>query len=106
MLTVAVALPLLLATSLGAPAPARFRAGVSEAVPSSCCRHEPAPSLESSPRPPEPSLRRSWSALGCQVVAAGVPAPLRGGVAREAAGATTDGQAAAIQPRGPPRRDS
>src|SRR5262245_2627851 len=108
MLTPAVALPLLLATALGASssAPARSLAGVSAEAPTSASRPDPAPSLESSPRPPEPTLRRSWSAVGCDVVEAGVPAPLRGGVARESAGDPEDGRVRRTQPRGPPRRVS
>lgn len=108
MLTPAVALPLLLATALDAssPAPARSRADVSPTVLTDAVPPEPAPSLESSPRPPEPGLRRAWSAVGCQVVQASAPAPLRRGIAAESARATADGRVRRIGARGPPRRVS
>jgi hypothetical protein len=108
MLTPAVALPLLLATALDAssPAPVRPRGVVSPAAVSGAARPEPAPSLESSPRPLEPGLRRSWSAVGCLVLRAGALAPLRGGIAPESARATEDGRVRRIGARGPPRRVS
>ena len=108
MLTPAVALPLLLATALDAssPAPVRSRMDVSAAAPSGACRPEPAPSLESSPRAPEPGLRRIWSAVGCQVVRAGALAPLRGGMTREAARTPGDGRVRRLRTRGPPCRVS
>ena len=109
MLTPAVALSLLLATALGAssPAPVRPQASVSAVAPTVPSRPDPAPSLESSPRTPEPGLRRTWSAVGgCQVVRAGAPAPLQGGLAWEAASATEDGRVRHSRTRGPPRRVS
>jgi hypothetical protein len=108
MLSPVLALPLLLATALSASseAPARPPADVSAAAPIADFRSDPVPTLESSPRTPEPALRRVWSAVGCQVVQTGAPAPLRGRVASEAARAIQDHRVLRIRTRGPPRRVS
>jgi hypothetical protein len=106
MLTQLVALPLLLATSLDAPALAstRSRTDVSAEAPGGDFRRDPAPSIESSPRPPEPGLRRVWSAVGCEPVDAGARPPLRGRVTTDSARATEDGRVRKSRTRGPPCR--
>lgn len=108
MLTPLVALPLLLATTLDAPvsAPARLSAGVSTVALGDASRRDSEPSLESSPRAPEPGLRRSWSAVGCQVVQADARPPWRGWTAAEGAGSVRDGRVLKSRTRGPPCRVS
>jgi hypothetical protein len=106
MLTPLAALPLVLATALGVPTPASSRAGRDPGGGASwdATRPESMPSLETSPRVPDPVLRRCWSALGRDADQLGAPTLLRGGIRPATAMTTEDGRARQLPSRGPPRR--
>jgi hypothetical protein len=108
MLTQLVALPLLLAATLDAPQPEtiRPRVGASAAALGSVPQPPPVPSLESSPRLPEPVLRRTWCAEGSEATQAGASGPVGRGITKTAALALADGRIQRPRPRGPPRHDS
>jgi len=108
MLTPLVALPLLLATALDAPAaaPTRLRVGPSLATIASLPQRPPAPSLESSLRLPEPVLRRTWCAEGSEMTRADAAGLVGRGTARHMAMALREGRIQRLKTRGPPRRRS
>lgn len=107
MLIPLAALPLLAAT-LDAPAaaPAWPPADAYAASPRRETEAPPAPSIESSPRIPEPALRRTWCAVGTEVARAGPPVAAGRGIGSPAARATVEGRVQRLRTRGPPRRES
>jgi len=105
MLTPLAALPLVLATALGAPSPASTRTGGERGGAAfwDDTRPESVPSIESCPRTPDPVLRRC-SALGRQALQEGAPTLLRGGIRPAIAMTVEDGRVRRLPSRGPPRR--
>jgi hypothetical protein len=103
MLITVAALPLLLAATLDAPAAAHPRLGAEPRAAEPLRAHEAPPrSIESSPRAPEPALRRTWSAVGCRVAQVAAPAVQRAMAAPGAASAVAKVEAYRLRTRGPP----
>jgi hypothetical protein len=109
MLSPVAALPLLLAATLDAPpvaAPARPTVDSYAAEYERRTEAPPAPTIESSPRLPEPSLRRSGYAEGSDQARAGQPGATDSNLASPAARRVGEGRVQRLRTRGPPQRES